>query len=276
MEEFLVNCGLSTAINKFSDIELSGSTKTAQNNSTRKRSSTDDLLFVEGQSNPAVFLKEFEKCDDTKTEKEKLFKIRNFVNQEDKQAFSKLFFTSELSTARVKFLKKYSLAFTTNKKKELDFRFEQDTSLRSFMCKKMKALSTYTRLSFENQLDIILNELPVEVSNLFIVHDKINCTKKDLLEFCDSIQEIMEDMNNESDRSVTLTVDPIERNQCMQDLEIFDSETMSEIVSSEINSSELESSEPEKATSGRNVVKKNLPNVVVVKHQVADLSKLKR
>ncbi|KAJ6640628.1 hypothetical protein Bhyg_05559 [Pseudolycoriella hygida] len=201
-----------------------------------------------GKSNPAVFLKEFEKCYDVKSEKEKLFKIRNFVNRKDKQVFSELFFSSDWSTARSKFLKNYSLVFTTNKKKDLDFTFDQDTSLRSFMSEKMKALSTYTRLSFENQLDIILNELPVEVSNLFIVYDKINCSKTDLLEFCDSIQEIVEDMCDEPDRNVTLTVNPIEQKHVMQDLEIFncDSETVSEIISSEISSWESETSDPEK------------------------------
>ncbi|KAJ6649031.1 hypothetical protein Bhyg_04263 [Pseudolycoriella hygida] len=215
-------------------IELAGK-QTDQSEPTRKSvlKSTYGLVFVEGKSNPAVFLKEFEKCEDAKT-KDKLFKIRNFVKLEDKQTFSKLYFTSDWSTAKSIFLKKYSLAFTTNKKAQLDFTFDQEASLRSFVLRKMKALSTYTSLSLQNQLEIILNELPVEISNLFIVHDKMNCTKADILEFCDSIQEIIEDKYDEPDNNVTLTVDPVERNRVMQDLEECNcvSETASEIDSS--------------------------------------------
>lgn len=56
--------------------------------STKNKSrSTDDLVFMIGKTNPAIFLFEFEKCSDVKIDKDKLFKIRNFVNQEDKQEF---------------------------------------------------------------------------------------------------------------------------------------------------------------------------------------------
>lgn len=214
------------------------------------------MVFAVGKSNPAVFLKEFEKCDDVKTDKDKVFKIRNFVNLEDRHVFSKFFFMSDWSTARSAFLKKYSLALTKNKKTELDFTFEEETSLRSFALRKMKALSTYTRLPVENQLKIILNELPVEVSNLFIVHDKMNRTKADILEFFETIQEIMEDKYDEPDNNVTLTANPIEQNQIVQDLEVFhyDSETISETGSSEVGTSDLE-----KATGGRiNLIKKSV------------------
>lgn len=198
------------------------------------------MVFAVGKSNPAIFLKEFEKCDDTKTDKDKLFKIRNFVNPEDKPVFSKLFFKSDWSTARSTFLKKYSLAFTKNKKTEMDFTFDEETSLQSFVLRKMKALSTYT-LSVESQLEIILNELPVEVSNLFIVHDKISCTKTEILEFCVTIQETMQDIHDETDKNVTLTANPTDRSQVIQDLEVFnyDSETVSEIDSSEVETTDL-------------------------------------
>lgn len=207
------------------------------------------MVFIEGKSNPAVFLKEFEKCNDTETENDKLFKIRNFVNREDKGMFSKLFFEGDWSTARTKFLKKYSLSFSRNKKAELDFTFDEETSVRSFVLRKMKALSTYTRLSTESQLEIILNELPVEVSNLFIVHDKMNSKKADILEFCDTIQEMIEEVNNEPDNNATLTANPIEPSAVIQDLDELTcelSETISEIESSEIDSSEVETFEQKK------------------------------
>lgn len=211
---------------------------------TRKKvtKSSDDLVFAVGKSNPTVFLKEFEKCDDTKTDKDKLFRLRNFVNQEDKRVFSELFFKNDWSTARSAFLKKYSLAFTKNKKTELDFTFNEETSLRSFVLRKMKALSTFTRLSVENQLEIILNELPVQVSNLFIVHDKMNCAKSDILEFCDTIQEVMEDDYDDPDKNVTLMANPMEGSQIIQDLEVvnYDSQTTSEVDSSEVETSDME------------------------------------
>ncbi len=205
------------------------------------------MVFAVGKSNPAVFLKEFEECDDIKTDKDKLYKIRNFVNLEDKCVFSELFFKSDWSTARSTFLKKYSLAFTENKKRELAFTFNEETSVRSFVNKKMVTLSTYTRLSVQNQLEIILNELPVEVSNLFILHDKMNCTKIDILEFCDTIQELMEP-DDASDKNATLKASPVNQVEVIQDLEVFNYEPQ---IASEIDSSEVETSDLEKATGGR-------------------------
>lgn len=137
----------------------------------------------------------------------------------------------------------------------MDFTFDEKTSLRSFVVRKMKALSTYTRLSVENQLEIISNELPVEVSNLFIVHAKMNCTKADILEFCGTIQEIMEVKYDEPDKNVTLTANPTDRSQVIQDLEVFDYD--SEIMS-EIDSSEMETSDLDKVAGGRkNLIKKS-------------------
>lgn len=239
-----------------SDIELAVY-QTDQRISKRRKAakSTDDLVFAVGKTNPAVFLKEFESCDDTETDKDKLFKIRNFVNPEDKRVFSTLFFQSDWPTARSTFLKKYLLAFSKNKKMELDFTFDDETSLRSFVLRKMKALSTYTRLSVENQLEIILNELPIEVSNLFIQNDKMDCTKTEILEFCDTIQEIIDDIYDEPDKNVTLTVNPIDQSQVEQDLEEFNCDTQD---SWEIDPSEVETSDLDKAAGGRkNSVKKS-------------------
>lgn len=39
-------------------------------------------------------------------------------------------------------------------------------------------------------MDIILNELPSEISHLFMVNEKFNSDKNDILDFCDSIQDV--------------------------------------------------------------------------------------
>lgn len=62
----------------------------------------------------------------------------------------------------------------------------------------MSAMSMYTTLSKENQIEIILSELPNEIANMFIVEDKLNCTKAEILEFCDMIQELCEGQNPEN------------------------------------------------------------------------------
>lgn len=81
--------------------------------------SSDDLIFVHGKTNPVIFLDEFEKCTDVKTAKDKLFKIRNFVNQSDRSEFSALFFKA---TARQAFLKKNThLPLPKIKEKNLPF-----------------------------------------------------------------------------------------------------------------------------------------------------------
>lgn len=121
-----------------------------------KPESTHDLVFKAGESNPANFLKIFEKCSVVKTEKEKLYKLRNFVNENDKLEFSTIYFKGDWQRARITFLQKYSMEFTKNRKRELDFSFENETSLRSFVARKMNALATYTTLSVENQLEVIL------------------------------------------------------------------------------------------------------------------------
>ncbi len=48
------------------------------------QSSTNRLLFVSGQTNPLMFLKKFEKCSDVMADKEKMYKIRGFVDESHK------------------------------------------------------------------------------------------------------------------------------------------------------------------------------------------------
>lgn len=155
---------------------------------------------------------------DVQTDKDKLFKIRNFVLPVgEKSEFSKFFFKGDWPTAKFNFIKKNALSFTVNKKRDLSFGFNKETGLRSFVHRKIKAMTMYTSLSLENQLEMILIELPDEISNQFIVQDKLHCKKEEILEFCDSIQEFVE---GSTARNITSTV-PDAKDITMQDLEIF-------------------------------------------------------
>lgn len=49
-------------------------------NKSSKGKTTDNLAFICGQTNPLLFVSEFEKCSDVKTDKDKMFKLRKFVN----------------------------------------------------------------------------------------------------------------------------------------------------------------------------------------------------
>ncbi len=185
--------------------------------------STHDLVFKAGESNPANFLKKFEKCLDVKTEKDKLYKLRNFVNEDDKTEFSTLYFKGDWQKARLTFLRKYSMEFTKNRKRDLDFNFENETSLRSFVARKMNALSTYTTLSVENQLEVILPQLPNEIANIFIEEDKTYSSKNEILEFCDVIQEVCENTHNDETSSRTTSTSNTDLlSNIAQELEIFD------------------------------------------------------
>lgn len=185
----------------------------------------------------------FEKCIDVRTDKDKLYKIRNFVIEEDKREFSKYFFKGEWEAAREAFLKKYSYIFNENKRKALDFQFKKDTSLRSFVHRKIIALSTYTTLTLDNQLEMILAELPSEISCLFTTHLKIHATKTEILEFCDCVQDIVEEHENSEasiDTTLTHLIQQEHQTDVVQDLDTFNdfsSDDETEIESSEERSS---------------------------------------
>lgn len=219
-----------------------------------KAVTTDDLVFLVGKTNPAIFLVEFEKCMDVKLDKDKLFKIRNFVNEEDKNEFSTLFFKSDWPTSRMTFLKKYSYTFTENKKIELRVEFLKETNLRTFFVKKLNALSTYTTLTLNNQLEMILSELPNEISNLFLMDLKLNCTKKEILEFCDLMQEFVDRMHAETSGNIAPTTQPDQQSDIIQDMEIFNyhTDTQSEVEwSSGLSSSSARGHKRLKASRGR-------------------------
>lgn len=153
--------------------------------------------------------------------KGKLFKIRDFVKEEDRQEFSTLFFKGDWETARNLLLYKYSYAFTVNKKRELSCAFDGNTSLRGFFIDKMDAISTYTSLNFKNQIEIILADLPNEISNLFIIKDKMNSSKADILKFCDSIQEFANSLNAGRSGSTTPIPPSEHEDEVVQEMEIF-------------------------------------------------------
>ncbi|KAJ6639456.1 hypothetical protein Bhyg_12201 [Pseudolycoriella hygida] len=200
----------------------------------KKGLSSYDLKFIDGESNPLIFLDRFEKCVDVKTDKDKLYKIRNFVIEEHKPEFSKYFFKGEWEAAREAFLKKYSYAFTENKRKALDFKLQADTSLRSFVHRKIIALTTYTTLKLENQLEVILAELPSQISSLFTRNLKLNATKTEILVFCDTVQDNVDELeNSEASGNTTLTLQQSQTDDA-QDLELFhSSDDQTEICSSE-------------------------------------------
>lgn len=184
---------------------------------TKDFNTTDKLVFVSGESNPLVFLNSFEKCDDVKLEKDKMFKIRHFVDDNHRAEFSNMYFNSNWSNMRLTFIKKYSLTFTENKRREMNIDFNEESSLRSFMEKKLDSMEKFTTLPFVNQIEIALAAMPSNISNLFLLKEKMNCSKQEILEFCDTIQELIETMRDESeDRPHPTNIPPIS-----QQLEIF-------------------------------------------------------
>ena len=50
----------------------------------QKMKSTRELIFNSGETNPLLFLTEFEKCRDIETDQDKTYKIRDFVDHHHK------------------------------------------------------------------------------------------------------------------------------------------------------------------------------------------------
>ncbi|KAJ6642899.1 hypothetical protein Bhyg_07855 [Pseudolycoriella hygida] len=150
------------------------------------------LVFISGETNPLLFINQFEKCIDVKADKDKMYNIRHFVDESHRAEFSRLFFTSDWQSVKSAFIQIYSLSFVVNKKREMCIDFDESSSLRSFMERKLTSLSKFTTLPFLNQVEIALNDLPIEISNLFIVNEKMTSKKSQILDFCDTIEEIVE------------------------------------------------------------------------------------
>lgn len=56
-------------------------------NPKSSQKSSHRLVFISGQTNPLMFLNDFEKCSDLKTDKEKMYKILHFVDECHKGKF---------------------------------------------------------------------------------------------------------------------------------------------------------------------------------------------
>lgn len=90
----------------------------------------------------------------------------------------------------------YSLSFSENKKSELQIDFNGASSLRSFVERKLTSFDKFTTLPFINQIEMVMNDLPVQISSLFLTNEMMTGNKNDILCFCDSIQELVGTMTN--------------------------------------------------------------------------------
>ncbi len=229
------------------DSQLDNKQVRCEESETSKRLiKSHQLVFIPGQTNPLLFLSNFEKCSDLKNEQDKMFGIRNIVDESDRGKdtisyfisfyfidcfvvlveFSNLYFTSDWQSVRRTFLKKYSLKFIKNKKDELKIDFNEETSLRSFVERKLTSLSLYTTLPLINQMEIVLTDLPDEVASLFLVNEKMNSKKAEILEFCDSIQDLVQTMQSTTENE-TDNVQSAEDLSTGNRMEIFNFDTES-------------------------------------------------
>lgn len=92
----------------------------------------------------------------------------------------------------------------------MEIDFEESSTLRSFMERKLISLSKFTTLPFLNQMEIALNDLPIQISSLFILNEKMTCKKSEILDFCDSIEEFVSTLREKA--KVGESVDENEQN----------------------------------------------------------------
>lgn len=137
-----------------------------------------------------------------------------------------MYFTSNWPTVKDAFLKKYSLPYVRNMKRELQIDFEEEATLRSFVDRKLTNLATYTTLSLTNQMEVVINDLPSEISYLFIQNEKVTRSKAEILEFCDSIQDLVQTFRLVPVDNTTIQ-EPLNRMEVFN----FDSELESELES---------------------------------------------
>lgn len=121
--------------------------------------------------------------------------------------FNQLCCTDDWPTVRIAFIKMFSLTFLMNQKRESDIDCNTEPSLRSFMNRKLSFLAKYTTMALSNQLEIVLNDLPNEVAALLMKNVKLDSDKGDVLNLCDSIENQIALVQNQSS---TLKNQPIE------------------------------------------------------------------
>lgn len=124
-------------------------------------------------------------------------------------------------------------------KRELRINFDEETTLRSFVQRKLSNLSAYTTLPLINQMEMVLNDLPSEIAYLFIQKEKMTGSMTEILEFCDSIQDFASDfaasirMTTENESPKHEEEHPVESFQALNRMEsfTFDPDLESEIES---------------------------------------------
>lgn len=121
--------------------------------------------------------------------------------------FNQLCCTDDWPTVRIAFIKMFSLTFLMNQKRESNIDFNTEPSLRSFMNRKLSFLAKYTTMALSNQLEIVLNDLPNEVAGFLMKNVKLDSDKDDVLNFCDSIENQIALVQNQSS---TLKNQPLE------------------------------------------------------------------
>lgn len=92
--------------------------------------------------------------------------------------------------------------FAENKKRELQIDFNTASSLRTFVERKLESFAKFTTLPFLNQMEMVLNDLPAEISTLFITNEMLTDNKNEILVFCDSIQELIETIRGTTEGTV--------------------------------------------------------------------------
>jgi dsDNA-binding SOS-regulon protein len=187
-----------------------------------------DLCFVSGESNPIVFIQNFVKASDNKTDELKKFNILKFVDDEHKTEFTEMYFSNNWDDVRKFFLKKYGPTYNENKNKALSLKFEDCYSLRDYFVRKYEAFKTFTTLNDFQAVEVILSTLPDHLSNLFFTKDKIDKKFDDILEFCDMIEnqveQIYNSLNENPQENLPLDEQPTRSNSLVNhDLEVFNS-----------------------------------------------------
>ncbi|KAJ6639808.1 hypothetical protein Bhyg_12555 [Pseudolycoriella hygida] len=156
-----------------------------------KSNQIKDLKFTASVTNPILFLAEFDKCFSASNEQEKTHEFNQFC------------YTNSWLVVRKAFIKTFALKFIKNKKNDINIELRKEPNLRSFVDRKLCAFEKYTTLTFTNQMEMILNDLPIETAKIFFVNGKLECSKTEILDFCDSIQgeniDKTSDFNYDSD-----------------------------------------------------------------------------
>ncbi len=141
----------------------------------------------------------------------------------------------------------------------LSIDFNEKTSLHTFVELKLKSLSSYTTLPFLNQMEMELADLPTPIAKLFLISEIMTCNKTVILEFCDSIRDLVLTMRDNG-KDKAKAKDHWDVPNPLNSLEIF-------TVDSELESQDVSMTTIEADGSGR---KKR--RIKIVKSMLDDIS----